>query len=269
MQVITKIIPYKKANAEFKLYAIGDCHVGTIHCTEHDLKRKVQEIKASKNTFWIGMGDYAEFITPSDPRWDGGGIADWVDKEDIGYSQEQFVINLFRPIKEKCIGMLTGNHEHSIFKHSHQNVQKHITDALGVPNLGYSSFVHLNFKRENSAERHLVKCCFTHGNAGGSTEGWKLNALMRWMKQNDADIYGYAHVHDYIPKSFTRLGTNDKGIITNKVSIGATTGSWFRTYTQGIHSSYGEMKCYPPNELCSAMYTINPSTGHLDVQRST
>ena len=269
MQVVKKEISYKRTNAEFKLYAIGDTHCGTIHCTEHDLKRKVQEIKESKNTYWIGMGDYAEFITPSDPRWDGGGIADWVDKEDIGYSQEQFVINLFRPIKEKCIGMLTGNHEHSIFKHSHQNVQKHITDALGVENLGYSSFVHFLFHRENSNERHLIKGAFTHGAGSAITPGAKVNNLMRFMYSFDADIYGYAHIHDYIPKSFTRLGTNDKGRIVNKVVIGATTGSWFKTYTQGIHSSYGEMKVYPPNELCSAMFTINPNTGHLDVQRST
>ena len=88
------------------------------------------------------------------------------------------------------------------------------------------------------------------------------------MKSFDADIYGYAHVHDYIPKSFTRLGVNDAGRITNKVAMGATTGCWFKTYTQGIQASYGEQKLMPPGELCLAMFTVNPETGLLDVGRS-
>lgn len=215
------------------------------------------------------MGDMAEFITPTDPRWDSGGIAGWLKDhvDDIGYYQEERVADIFSPIKDQCVGMLYGNHEESIHKHSHQDVHQHICDKLGVPNLSYSSFVHLHFQR--LTERHLIKGCFTHGAAGNAiTEGAKLNNLMRFMKSFTADIYGYGHIHDYIPKSFTRLTTNDNGKITNKVSIGATTGCWFRTYTQGKNASYGEMKVYPPNELCCAMFTINPNTNFLDVSRS-
>lgn len=268
MEVVVKNIPYVRSNSTFYLYCLGDIHAGTIHCTENDVRRKVQEIKAKKNAYWVGMGDYAEFITPSDPRWDSGGIAEWVDKEDIGYSQEQFVINLLKPIKDKCIGMIYGNHENSIFKHSHQNVHKHITDALGVPNLGYSAFVILRFLRGDKGS-NFIRCAFTHGAGAAVTEGAKMNNLMRFMRSFDADIYGYAHIHDYIPKSYTRLYVSDKKKITNKVAIGATTGSWFRTYTQGIHSSYGETKCYPPNELCCAMFTIDVDKNIKDVQRST
>lgn len=268
MQVVEKIIPYKVSNSTFHLYAIGDIHAGTIHCVEKDVERKVQEIKHDRNAYWVGMGDMAEFITPSDPRWDSGGISEWVEIDDIGHSQEKWVIKTLMPIKDKCLGMLFGNHENSIHKHSHQNVHKHICDGLGVTNLGYSCFIHMNFHRENSMEKHLIKGAFTHGTGNAITEGAKINNLMRFMKSFDADLYAYAHIHDYIPKSFTRLGTTDKGKIKNKVAIGATTGCWFRTYTQGIQASYGEMKIYPPSELCCAMFTINPNTGFLDVGRS-
>ena len=256
------------ANSTFHLYAFGDTHLGTIHCVEEHIIRKVQEIKADKNAMWIGMGDYAEFITPTDPRWDSGGIADWVKFDDIGHCQEEKVIEIFSPIKDKCIGLLFGNHEESIHKHSHQDVHKHIYEGLGVPNLGYSCFIHFYFHREHSNERHLIKGCFTHGTGNAITEGAKINNLMRFMKSFTADIYGYGHVHDYIPKSLTRLATTEQGKITNKVSIGATTGCWFRTYTQGTQASYGEQKCLPPNELCLAMFTINPNTGFIDVSRS-
>ncbi|MFA4917013.1 MAG: hypothetical protein WC560_10130 [Syntrophales bacterium] len=216
----------------------------------------------------IGMGDYAEFITPSDPRFDSGGIAEWVKPDDLGHSQEEYVTELLAPIKHKIIGLIYGNHEVSIHKHSHQDVHQHICDNLEVPNIGYSCFVRLHFGRDKSAERHMITGCFTHGTGNAITEGAKINNLMRFMKSFKADIYGYAHVHDYIPKSFTRLDVNERGRIGSQVAIGATTGCWFRTYTQGIQASYGETKCYPPNELCCAMYTINPNTDFIDVSRS-
>ena len=268
MQVKDINVPYRKSDSTYKLYAIGDVHTGTIHCVEEHVKRKVQEIKETKNAMWIGMGDMAEFITPTDPRWDGGAISEWVKPDDIGHAQEQWVIDTFKPIANKCVGMLFGNHEESIHKHSHQDVHKHITEALGVTNLGYSCFVNLHFQRENSAERYMITGAFTHGSGHAITEGAKLNNLMRFMKSFRADLYGYGHVHDYIPKSYTRLYCNDKGKITNKVSIGATTGCWFRTYTQGINSSYGEQKVFPPSELCCAVFTINPQYKILDVNRS-
>lgn len=268
MEVVSIQVPYTRPNAEYKIYCIGDIHAGTIHCVEDDVKRKIQEIKSTKNAMWIGMGDMAEFITPSDPRWNGDAIASWVKKDDIGHSQEGWIIDLFTPIKDRCIGLLYGNHEDTIHKHSHQDVAQHICDGLGVKNLGYSTWVHLFFKRENSNEAHLIKGAFTHGAGHAITEGAKINNLMRFMKSFEADFYGYGHVHDYIPKSFTRLVTNRSGRIKNQVANGATTGCWFRTYTQGTNASYGEMKVYPPSELCCAVFTINPNTDFLDVGRS-
>jgi len=72
-------------------------------------------------------------------------------------------------------------------------------------------------------------------------------------------------------KGKSRMTIPDKaGVDTIKarVSIGAITGCWFRTYTKGIIASYGEKRAYPPTEICSAVFIINPHTGFLDVSRS-
>jgi len=264
------VIPYKIADSTFYLYGIGDIHAGTIHCVEDHIKRKVEEIKNKKNAYWVGMGDYAEWITPKDKRFDPSlkSITEWVEPDNIAHCQTEWLTKLFTPIKKKCVGLLYGNHENSIRMYNHDNVIKNLCENLGVDNLGFSCFLRLFFKRENSNETHLVKGCFTHGSSGAITEGAKLMALMRWMKQNEADIYGYGHIHDYIPKSLSRMIISDSGKIKSKVSIGCTTGSWFRTYTHGIVASYGEQKCYPPTEIGAAMFTVNPNTGFFDVQRS-
>lgn len=270
MQVKDFEITYKQANPETKLYCFGDIHAGTIHCVESHVRRKVDEIKNTPNALWIGMGDYAEFITPKDKRFDPSelSIAEWVQPDNLGHSQTKWLIELLTPIKSKCIGLIFGNHENSIRTHNHENVHQNLCDALGVDNLGYSCFIKLHFKRANSTESHLITGAFTHGSSGAITEGAKLMALMRWMKSMDADIYGYAHLHDYLEKSYSRIAVNEKGKIHNKVSSGVTTGSWFRTYTQGIQASYGEQKCYPPTEICCAMFTVNPNTGEIRTDRS-
>ncbi|MFA5036704.1 MAG: hypothetical protein WC479_05960 [Candidatus Izemoplasmatales bacterium] len=268
------IIPYKMSDSVFQVYTLGDIHAGTIHCVEADIKRKVTEIAKQRNSYWIGMGDYAEWITPKDKRFDPNqkSIAEWVEPDNIAHCQTEWVSKLFEPIKKKCLGLLYGNHENSIRIFNHDNVQKNLCDNLGVDNLGYSCFIRFKFRRENSTEQHLITGAFTHGASGAITEGAKLMALMRFMKSFEADIYGYGHMHDYIPKSLSRMTVidNNKGEskIKSAVSIGCVTGSWFRTYTKGIIASYGEQKVYPPTEICCAKFHINPTTGLLDVSKS-
>jgi len=271
MEIKDITIPYKRSDSEFKLYCVGDIHAGTIHCTEEHIKRKIDEIKQTKNAYWIGMGDYAEWITPKDKRFDPNlkSIAEWVEPDNIAHCQTEWLTKLFEPIQKKCVGLLYGNHENSIRVFNHDNVIKNLCDNLNVDNLGFSCFLRLFFKRDNSNESHLVTGVFTHGSSGAITEGAKLMSLMRFMKSFEADIYGYAHIHDYIPKSYSRIKISPQGKIKSSVAIGATTGSWFRTYTKGTVASYGEQKVYPPCEICCAKFIINPNTGYLDVQRST
>ncbi len=167
MEVKDIVIPYKNANSTFKLYALGDIHAGTIHCVEDDVKRKVNEIAHSPNTFWIGMGDYCEWITPKDKRFDPNlnSIAEWVEPDNVAHCQTEWLKTLFTPIKKKCLGLIYGNHENSIRIYNHDNVIKNLCDNLEVDNLGLSCFLRLFFRRENSNECHLVKGVFTHGAA--------------------------------------------------------------------------------------------------------
>jgi hypothetical protein len=267
------VIPYRISSPDSKLFCIGDIHAGTIHCVEDAIKRKVEEVADTPNARWIGTGDYAEWITPKDKRFDPSlkSIADWVEPDNLGHSQTIWLTKLFEPIKKKCIGLLYGNHENSIRVYNHENVQQNLCDALEVDNLGYSCFIRFHFNRDNSNEKHMITGAFTHGSSGAITEGAKLMALMRWMKSMDADIYGYAHLHDYLEKSLSRITVVDKddsSKIKSKVSYGVTTGSWFRTYTQGIMASYGEQKCYPPTEICCALFSLNAGKGTIKTERS-
>jgi hypothetical protein len=273
MQIKDVVIPYKQSNPIFRLYCLGDIHAGTIHCLEKDIKEKVKEITQTDNAYVVGMGDYAEFITPSDKRFDPSqnSIAGWVEPDNLAECQTNWIVDLFKPIKSKCLGLLYGNHEESIRTHNHDNVAKNICGRLEVDNLGYSCFLRIYFNRENSTESHMITGALTHGASGAITPGAKRNILRRFMHSFDANFYAYAHMHDIVTDSrpyLTTQGRMNKSQIKDIESIGAVTGSWFRTYTKGIVASYGERKVYPPTTLGCIYFEINAVTGEIDAHRS-
>lgn len=265
MEVKEVRIKYRSRKAEYHLYPLGDIHAGIKHCGESMLKRQINLIKNDPLALVVGMGDYAECITPSDPRWDTHVIADWVDPDNIAEDQTQWVADVLSPVQDKIIGLLEGNHEDSIRIHSHVDVQKNLCKRLEVDNLGYSCFVRLAFTR-NSTATFTVVCFFSHGAGWAITKGAKLNRLQRTMDSFEADIYAIGHMHDIITdtKPYLSLGANNK--IQQKEKVGAVTGSWFKTYEQGVRASYGEKKNYPPTTLGCPMFTIVPDKMILKVE---
>ena len=213
------------------------------------------------------MGDYAEFITPRDPRFDPSqkAIADWVKTDDIARCQEDRVTELFIPIKSQCIGLLYGNHEETFRKYNYGNVQQHICNNLGVDNLGFSCFVRLFFRRDNSSETHQITLALTHGSGSCITKGAKLNKLRRFMDDFNARIYGFGHMHDIIQDTKPYLSVSPKGKIKQVEAKGVVTGSWFRTYTQGTIASYGEGKNYPPTTIGCPVFTIDVNEDSIDI----
>ena len=273
MQVKQFIIPYTSRSEKIKIYPLGDIHAGTVHCAEEEFRSKVREVKDNPLAYWLGMGDYSDYITPKDPRWEPSllAIPEWVEQDNIAECQRKRIVQLLSPIKGKCIGLLYGNHEESIRRHNHANVHKNICDDLGVDNLGYSCFIHFIFKRKGLlGQRHeswLLKGYFTHGTGGARTEGAKLNYLVRVMQSFEADIYGYAHVHSMQTHSPDFLGSTDQSLmIKAKPKAGALTGCWFRTYTQGVIASYGEMKVYSPSKIGCPVFVIEPNKREAKVE---
>lgn len=272
MEVLERIIPYRRGDSYY-LYLFGDTHLGTVHCAESEIKKQVEEIKANPKALWVGMGDYAECITANDKRWDPSqrAIPNWLEQDNIEACLRKRVVSILEPIKDRCVGLLYGNHEDSFRKQNKANIHKNICEELGVPDLGYSCFVHFIFRRytknpETSPSSHLIKGHFTHGTGGARTESGKINYLVKTMSAFDANIYGYAHTHSMQLYSPEILGTGENLKIKAKGKIGALTGCFFRTYTQGTVASYGEVKVYPPTRIGCPVFIITPNKGTIEAR---
>jgi len=237
MEVRKVVIDYRTGD-EKKIYVVGDTHIGTIHFAEAEFTQKVlRAIEKDDHAYWIGMGDYCEFITHTDSRWDDGSLAPWVHKDNIAEDQMVRFMDLVSPIKHKCLGLLYGNHEDSYRLHGGGDVHKNLCTRLGVLDLGFSCIYHFHFVRDRS--RRLIRGVFTHGSSGAITKGAKTNVLVRFMHDFEGDMYAMGHLHDTISDDVTVLTTNKTGTIVAKSRTGVVSGCWFRTYTQGKRASYG------------------------------
>ncbi len=275
MEAISKEIVYTSRSSIFKIYPLGDIHCGVKHCDEVAIREQIKIIKDDKFALWVGMCDYADAIVPSDSRWDANVISDWVERSNIAESQRKWLLHLFSPIKDKCLGLLTGNHEETIRLRNFQDIQLDLCRDLGVPYLGYSCFIRLCFesrfkggvgKRGTSTE---VICHFEHGAGGAQTDGGKMNRLKQGMYSFEGDIYGMAHLHDLKTDKMVYLFCNRSNKIKERLKVGAITGSWFRAYKQGVAPSYAERKGYRPTPVGTVCFLIKPYARIVDVRTAT
>ena len=74
------------------------------------------------------------------------------------------------------------------------------------------------------------------------------------------------HMHDLITDSKAYMTLDAAGHIKQKEKVGAITGCWFRTYTEGVRASYGEKKGYSPTALGCPVFTITPQKQTVTVE---
>lgn len=271
MEVKRVIIPYHRPDV-FRFYPYGDSHFGTKHCHEKAAINKLQQITNDPFAFWFDMGDKCEFITPSDTRWSEGTVSDWVKKDDIAMSQAMFYCDVARQSTQaeiadygvrKCVGSLWGNHEEAIRKHNHDNVQAWICRELKTDNLGFSCVLELIFRRINSNEAHLFKGFLTHGSGNCQTRGGKLMKLRKIMNQVDCRFVCVAHMHDIIIEPQIILETDQNEHLKGCKKLGCITGSFLRTYTQGVYAGYGEQRNLDPVPIGCPVITFYPNENRM------
>lgn len=284
MRVVTREILLPTLATPVTITPLGDTHVGAIDCHEKLLKACVERIAESENHYWIGMGDYGEWIMPGDKRFDFRMLkpdekANMMN--DFTGSQLRQTIAPFLPIKEKCLGLISGNHEETISNHYFRDVHQDICTALETQacydpiakirnsNLSYNCVMRLVFRSAGDATntRELF-IWLHHGAGGGRKSGSKVNRIEEQaLVCPECDVFLYGHVH-------SRLFTIGASIIvkprTNKIEdrpkFFGITGTFKKTYQQD-YSGYGERGMFPPTALGVISLRIVPEYGRARIMR--
>ena len=142
------------------------------------------------------MGDYGDHIYYNDPRFSLSASDENITIGDMRQGvmrQVRKIADLFEPIKDKCAGLLTGNHEETVAKRYHVDPTMELAYRLNIKYLMYSAITLVAIKDGKSI--YTLRVFTHHGYGGGRRHGPQINKVEDAMRIVNADVYAIGHVH--------------------------------------------------------------------------
>src|SRR4030042_3499418 len=133
MQIVRREWCGVSREAVFRVLPLGDVHIASAACDEQLFTNTVARIAGDPDCWWIGMGDYCEWINRNDPRFDPACLAPWItvaDLVDLSKAQRDRFLDIVKPIAAKCLTLLEGNHEATITRYTERAIFSEIVTAI-------------------------------------------------------------------------------------------------------------------------------------------
>jgi hypothetical protein len=252
-QLKKNIICNSKADI-FEIVFIGDIHVGHRNAELKIFKNVLNYVQDHENTFWIGMGDYADAIVPRDEkRFD----YDAVDRRFLTPEEQyNFIYDSFKPIADKCLVLLTGNHDDMLREKYYHDWVDELAYRLNIPYGSLDTYLRLIFVSNKSCR--TINFYIHHGYFTGRTKSGQINRVedMRNIFE-DAKVYAMGHVHELAFTTTQALYNNRSMKTCENVRYYILTGGFLRGYV-GNSFSYIEKRMLRPTRLGSAKISIKP-----------
>ncbi|KKL85556.1 hypothetical protein LCGC14_1953510, partial [marine sediment metagenome] len=164
------------------LYPLPCFHVGARQSDRLFIEGHLARIAADPLAKWVYMGDGGECVTY---------LSKGVIYQQVYSPQTQMevLVKLLRPLKDKGLFMIRGNHGGRIFKESGLSFDKNLALVLGLPYLGVEAFVNLVVNRTH------YDLFFHHGVDSGVSLQTKTNKAEQFSKYISSDAIFTAHSH--------------------------------------------------------------------------
>lgn len=180
------------------VYPIGDLHIGDPHSIETHVKAQIQRVLDDAYGVCILNGDLLNNATR-------GGVSDVYGEKLSPMAAMKYVVDLLWPIRDKIIGITTGNHENRSYKDDGLDMMHFVASELDLLDVycpeGIVIFLRFGEKagkdkhgRHDKCKQLYVGYC-THGAGGGKMIGGKMNNLERLADVVDADFFLQSHTH--------------------------------------------------------------------------
>lgn len=244
---------------------LGDLHIGCEGFDHERFQERITAIKKDKNRYWIGMGDMVENIRPYkrgaiDKRWNLNVLRGEPNWE----TQKELLIQYLKPINNKCLGLLWGNHEWTSMEE--QEFINTVANPLGVRFLGALGFIILDIRSGGKKLGEWVIFA-THGSYAGYRLGGALNRLQDLARIYVADIYLMGHTHAKSIQQDIRITVefdkNGRPHVVERPVMYALTGTFHNPYILNT-TMYSDMRPVPRSiRKGTITISIDPWTGKL------
>lgn len=240
--------------------------------------RKLIEWGVERGAYFIGMGDFVDFLSPSNREsMKSAGLYDTasavVDRAATRLEDE--LIELLKPTKARWVGLLQGHH---YFDHlDGATSDTRIAYQLGAVYLGDCAIVRITF-REKGGGSAMIKLWAHHGHGGGGLlPASGLNKLYHQkVRYPNCRIFLMGHLPQLGHMVSDGLDVTDRGEpeLVHSDTHFVLTGGFARSYRQGsrfagrAQGSYAEKRMLPPAVLGAPIITLTPERHHGRGNRS-
>ena len=233
MKAIRCDLPFAEV---IELHPMADLHLGDMQADFKLIMERIEHIKNTENAYCVLDGDLMDSAIASS-------IGDTYGANLQPMEQLKQCVRIFEPIKDKILAVLSGNHEHRIYKSDGLDITELFCSQLGILDK-YSpttALLFIRFGKGRANRPQLYTAYVTHGSGGGRREGGKVNRLADLAAIVDADIYIHAHTH--LPlvfkESFFRVsGSNSSAALVDKLFV--------NTSAALDYGGYGDKQGYKP-----------------------
>lgn len=224
---------------EVELHLFADEHIGDAGCDINRLKERIAYVANKENAYCVLNGDILDYASRSS-------IGDIESRQFNIMEQLETAKQLFEPIKDKIVAIVSGNHEDRAYNKEGIDISRIIAEALGAGDryCKTAAYIFLRYgmskKRKSSA--HVAKIYMVHGRGGGRKEGAKAIRLADMATICNADIYIHSHTH--LPMIFKESyfePCNASCTLTQKDRLFVNTASNLN------YGGYGEANEFKPN----------------------
>lgn len=218
-----------------------ECHVEL-------LKAHIARVLEHPNPWFIGMGDYVDFGSPSNrgrlkALMDAGELYDGAETaiDQAAQMNLDALEEVLEPTKGRWLGLLEGHH---FWTYSNGDTSDtRLAKFLGCPYLGTCAMVRVQFSQRsvNDNKRNPANLIIWghHGRGGGLLQSSPLNKMEHVVKAFDADVYLLGHHHKQVGAKMQRIVPQfsarkvSRHRLHHKDILITGTGGWLRGYLRG------------------------------------
>lgn len=233
---------------EIEIIVLADLHIGDRQADVRLIQSLIDSVRDTPNRFCILAGDLLQNATI-------GSKSDVYTQKMSPYEQLAYAVTLLKPIADKCLACVPGNHEERTSRSSGISLTATICAELGIAECyrDTSALLFVKFGKDGHGGPLCYSVYINHGRGGGRRVGGKMNALQDYGNIIDTDIYvvGHTHLPAMFKDSAFRVAPS-KGQATLRERLFVNTSSALR-YPGG----YGERQGYQPNSNSYPIITLS------------
>ena len=235
---------------------LSDLHYGNPYCSVKHFQRTVDFIQKTDNCRCFLNGDLLEAVTKQSK-------GDIYQQKLTPQQQRDDVLDLLLPIKDKVLGVTTGNHEQRIYNETGVDLTADIAMALKVPYRPEGMLYKLSFGGGNEWHKnkpYVFWGYISHGYGGARTRGAKAVKVERMSTWIHADWYCMSHDHIVNVAPNVYLMPDNRGIpdsdgfLTGKVTAKREMLVKSNAYLKW--GGYAEQGGFPPSDLATPLIQL-------------